>query len=112
MTNSNFWDEFFLLKPKTSVLEQELSKLRGDQLVALKPIIRSLFTHCVSILGDTATKSYHIKICNAFEVCDRLIVMSLYPFPFNVGLSSWILHLDNDSAGRWSCEVDQNRVWL
>ncbi|ODM95975.1 hypothetical protein Ocin01_10702 [Orchesella cincta] len=73
LANSNFWDEFFLLKPKPSVLETELSKLRGDQLNYLKPIIRSLFTHCVSVLGETNSNSHHIKICNSFQTMVGLV---------------------------------------
>lgn len=34
--NPNFWDEFFLLKPKMSYLLSQFEKLNDDQLLKLK----------------------------------------------------------------------------
>ncbi|XP_046386239.1 armadillo-like helical domain-containing protein 3 [Ischnura elegans] len=50
--NPNFWDEFFLLKPKVSHLEGEIQKLNGEQLISLKENINTLFAQCVTRLGD------------------------------------------------------------
>ncbi|XP_049813161.1 armadillo-like helical domain-containing protein 3 [Schistocerca nitens] len=48
--NTNFWEEFFLLKPKVSHLEAEIQKLSGEQLVALKDNINTLFQKCIATL--------------------------------------------------------------
>jgi len=74
LTNSNFWEEFFLLKPKPAVLESELCKVRGDQLGFIKPMIRSLFCQCVEVLGDTNSSSHHIKVCNSVQVWFMVLI--------------------------------------
>ncbi|XP_037085704.1 armadillo-like helical domain-containing protein 3 [Pollicipes pollicipes] len=51
-SNANFWDELFLLKPKVVVLETELSRLSGEQLVALKTPLNQLFARCVAVACD------------------------------------------------------------
>ena len=34
--NCNFWEEFFLLKPKMAALEGEIGKLQADQLAGMR----------------------------------------------------------------------------
>lgn len=50
--NPLFWEEFFLLKPKLTVLEAEILKLSLDQIQAAKPNLNQLFYQCITILGD------------------------------------------------------------
>ena len=49
--NVNFWDEFFLLKPKMSALEGEINKLAADQLAGMRENLNSLFHECVAHLS-------------------------------------------------------------
>lgn len=46
--NDNFWDEFFLLKPKISYIETEIEKLSIEQLITLQDNIRLLFIKCIT----------------------------------------------------------------
>ena len=41
--NVNFWDEFFLLKPKMAALEGEIGKLQADQLAGMRENLNVLF---------------------------------------------------------------------
>ncbi|KAF7270657.1 hypothetical protein GWI33_016378 [Rhynchophorus ferrugineus] len=53
-SNTNFsWDEFFLLKPKVTSLENEIQKLSFEQLLAPKSNLNELFTHCIEVLSQT-----------------------------------------------------------
>ena len=49
--NVNFWDEFFLLKPKMAALEGEIGKLQADQLAGMRDNLNSLFHECVAHLS-------------------------------------------------------------
>ena len=49
--NSNFWEEFFLLKPKMAALEGEIGKLQADQLAGMRENLNSLFHECVAHLS-------------------------------------------------------------
>jgi len=49
--NSNYWEEFFLLKPKMAVLEGEIGKLQADQLAGMRENLNALFHECVSHLS-------------------------------------------------------------
>ena len=42
-----FWNEFFLLKPKATHLEVEMSKLTSDQFIACRPNLNRLFEECL-----------------------------------------------------------------
>ncbi len=72
--NPNFWDEFFLLKPKVAALEAELNKLNAEQLTAVKDNVHTLFAKCVAALGH----EHHMRVAHALQVTQ---------FPF---LSSFI----------------------
>ncbi|GAB6024992.1 hypothetical protein CHUAL_010085 [Chamberlinius hualienensis] len=67
--NPNFWDEFFLLKPNTSYLLTQFEKLNGDQLLALKDNINSLFYHCVKVLKE----ENHIRVANGLQTLGALV---------------------------------------
>lgn len=45
-----FWNEFFLLKPKVTLLEIEMTKLAPDQFVACRLNLNRLFEECVTNL--------------------------------------------------------------
>ncbi|KAG8230648.1 hypothetical protein J437_LFUL010665, partial [Ladona fulva] len=67
--NPNFWDEFFLLKPKVPHLEGEIQKLSGDQLISLKENINALFAQCVARLGD----EHSLRVVYALQTLCTLI---------------------------------------
>lgn len=66
-TNPEFWHEFFLLSPNVECLENEITKLSCEQLIALKANINSLFCRCTEMLdsGDLLLSS----LCYLFGVC-------------------------------------------
>lgn len=49
--NPTFWDEFFLLKPNVTNIENEIKNLSSEQLMAVKDNINVLFSQCVETLG-------------------------------------------------------------
>nr|CAG4641506.1 EOG090X027A [Eurycercus lamellatus] len=67
--NPNFWDEFFLLKPKVGVIEAELVKLSNEQLVTLKDNLNTLFSKCVSMLGH----DHHMRVAHSLQTLCALI---------------------------------------
>lgn len=50
--NPEFWHEFFLLQPNVESLENEITKLSCEQLIALKGNINSLFCRCIEMLDS------------------------------------------------------------
>lgn len=67
--NESFWDEFFLLKPKTIHLEAEVQKLAPDQLGVVKENINSLFIQCIETLGH----DHHIRVVYALQTLCTLV---------------------------------------
>ena len=61
--NVNFWEEFFLLKPKMSALEGEINKLQADQLAGMRDNLNSLFHECVGHLSH----SHQIRVVYALQ---------------------------------------------
>lgn len=59
--NPEFWHEFFLLQPNVDSLENEITKLSCEQLIALKGNINSLFCRCIEMLDSGEN---HIKWSN------------------------------------------------
>lgn len=59
-TNTEFWNEFFLLQPNVDSLEAEFSKLTSDQLIGVKDNINIVFTQCINMLESG--KQYKISI--------------------------------------------------
>lgn len=51
--NCNYWEEFFLLKPKMAVLEAEVGRLQADQLAGMRDNLNSLFHECVAHLAHS-----------------------------------------------------------
>lgn len=51
-SNPEFWHEFFLLQPNVESLENEITKLSCEQLIALKGNINSLFCRCIEMLDS------------------------------------------------------------
>lgn len=71
--NPNFWDELFLLKPKISHLEAEMQKISGDQLLAIKDNLNTLFAHCIETLGH----EHNIRVVYALQTLCA-IISSMY----------------------------------
>jgi len=55
---------FYCVMFKVSSLEAEIQKLSGEQLVALKENISTLFKHCIATLGH----EHHIRVVYALQV--------------------------------------------
>ncbi|XP_066255047.1 armadillo-like helical domain-containing protein 3 [Euwallacea similis] len=53
--NPQFWEDFFLLKPKLTILETEILKFTPEQLQSAKSNLSELFTQCVKILADNTS---------------------------------------------------------
>lgn len=64
--NPEFWHEFFLLQPNVECLENEITKLSCEQLIALKGNINSLFCRCIEML-DSGTANEKLSILMDFE---------------------------------------------
>lgn len=69
INNPNFWDEFFLLKPKVLNFESEVDRLSPDQLLKLKDNINVLFTQCVTMLSH----EHNIRIVYAMQTLCALM---------------------------------------
>nr|CAG4646860.1 EOG090X027A [Megafenestra aurita]SVE92257.1 EOG090X027A [Megafenestra aurita] len=67
--NPNFWDEFFLLKPKVGVIETELAKLNSEQLATIKENLNTLFSKCVYMLGH----EHQIRVAHSLQTLCALI---------------------------------------
>ncbi|XP_063221332.1 armadillo-like helical domain-containing protein 3 [Bacillus rossius redtenbacheri] len=67
--NPNFWDEFFLLKPKVASLEAEIQKLSADQWLSVKESINMLFRQCVATLGH----DHNIRVVYAMQTLCALV---------------------------------------
>jgi len=61
--NSNYWEEFFLLKPKMAVLEGEIGKLQADQLAGMRDNLNALFHECVAHLSH----QHQIRVVYALQ---------------------------------------------
>lgn len=61
--NVNFWDEFFLLKPKMAALEGEIGKLQADQLAGMRENLNVLFHECVAHLSH----NHQIRVVYALQ---------------------------------------------
>lgn len=62
--NPEFWHEFFLLQPNVESLENEITKLSCEQLIALKGNINSLFCRCIEMLDSGKYSDLHISFTN------------------------------------------------
>ncbi|ELU05457.1 hypothetical protein CAPTEDRAFT_224372 [Capitella teleta] len=67
--NQNFWDEFFLLRVNAQYLENEIEKLNGEQVQALKETINSMIYHSIETLKD----EHPIRAVNAMHTISALI---------------------------------------
>lgn len=74
-SNSEFWNEFFLLQPNVETLESELTKLSFDQLIALKRNINLLFSQSIELL-DSGRCCVHFHFLIVFHL--RLKLSSLF----------------------------------
>lgn len=71
--NPTFWDEFFLLKPKVSYLENEIMKLTPDQLTSLRGNLNLLFSQCI----ETLSHEHNIRVVYSMQTLCAL-VSSIY----------------------------------
>ncbi|XP_026680153.1 armadillo-like helical domain-containing protein 3 [Diaphorina citri] len=69
INNPNFWDEFFLLKPKVVNFESEVDRLSPEQLLKLKDNINVLFSQCVSMLSH----EHNIRVVYAMQTLCALM---------------------------------------
>ncbi|XP_043208627.1 armadillo-like helical domain-containing protein 3 [Amphibalanus amphitrite] len=67
--NANFWDELFLLRPRVSVLESELTRLSSEQLSALKVPLNQLFARCV----DVVREEHLLRAAHALQTLSGLV---------------------------------------
>lgn len=51
-SNTEFWQEFFLLQPNVESLESEIVRLSTDQLLSLKKNINLLFCRSIELLDS------------------------------------------------------------
>lgn len=63
VSNANFWEEFFLLKPKMAALEAEIGSLQADQLAGVRENLNSLVHECIQHLGNV----HQIKVVYALQ---------------------------------------------
>jgi len=61
--NSNYWEEFFLLKPKMAILEGEIGRLQADQLAGMRDNLNALFHECVAHLSH----QHQIRVVYALQ---------------------------------------------
>lgn len=66
-------DEFFLLQPNLSALEQELNKQTSDQLAGVKENINELFCRCVDILESSDSSAHPKRVYNCLLTLAALI---------------------------------------
>eukprot|EP00095_Tigriopus_kingsejongensis_P007666 maker-scaffold156_size297567-snap-gene-0.24 protein:Tk07666 transcript:maker-scaffold156_size297567-snap-gene-0.24-mRNA-1 annotation:"hypothetical protein L798_14922" len=64
-----FWDEFFLLRPKTHQLEADVAKLSAEQLVTARPNLNGLFRECVLNLAH----EHHIRVIYGLQTLCGLV---------------------------------------
>lgn len=67
--NAQFWDEFFLLKPKTAYIDNEIQKMSQEQLFLAKTNINLLVTNCIEALTD----SNNIRVVYALQTLCAII---------------------------------------
>lgn len=51
-SNQQFWDEFFLLRPKIVHIDNEIQKMSQDQLLLAKTNLNILVNNCIEALND------------------------------------------------------------
>lgn len=68
-SNSSFWEEFFLLKPKVSQLESEIQKIPPEQIGAVKENISTLFVQCI----ETLEHEHNIRVVYAMQTLCALV---------------------------------------
>ncbi|XP_023345372.1 UPF0668 protein C10orf76 homolog [Eurytemora carolleeae] len=67
--NINFWEEFFLLKPKMGALESEIGALQADQLSGVRENLNSLVHECITHLSNT----HQIKVVYALQTLTGVV---------------------------------------
>jgi hypothetical protein len=70
-SSPSFWAEFFLLRPKTGVLEAEVAKMSAEAIAAppVRDNLNALFEECVANLGE----EHHIKVVYALQTLCGLV---------------------------------------
>nr|CAG4640675.1 EOG090X027A [Eulimnadia texana] len=67
--NPNFWDEFFLLKPKPAFISSELLKLSAEQLATIKDIINTISIKSIAVLGH----EHHIRVAHSLQTLCAIV---------------------------------------
>lgn len=64
-TNTEFWQEFFLLQPNAESLENEIIKLSPEQLMCVKSNINLLFCQSIDMLDSGEFDYYLVRIVDS-----------------------------------------------
>jgi len=67
--NINFWEEFFLLKPKMGALESEIGNLQADQLSKIRENLNTVVHQCIAHLSN----SHQIKVVYALQTLTGVV---------------------------------------
>jgi len=67
--NQNFWEEFFLMKPKMAALEGEIGALQADQLSGVRENLNTLVHECITHLDH----SHQIKVVYALQTLTGVV---------------------------------------
>lgn len=59
-----FWNEFFLLQPNVESFDNEMTRLTGEQLIAVRGNINLIFTKCIEMLQQS---SHPKRLCNSLQ---------------------------------------------
>lgn len=95
VSNQNilFWEEFFLLKPNITTLENEILKMTPEQLQSAKQNINLLFNQCIGIL-DQCDQQHSIRTAyGLLTLC--ILLHSLFKKPVETQLD--VMELLNGS---------------
>lgn len=67
--NPTFWDEFFLLKPNVTTIENEIKNLTSEQLMSIKENVNLLFTQCI----ETLNHEHNLRFVYAMQTLCALV---------------------------------------
>nr|ALS04509.1 UPF0668 protein C10orf76-like protein [Acartia pacifica] len=67
--NINFWEEFFLLKPKMAALESEIGNLAADQLSGVRENLNTVVHQCIQHLSNV----HQIKVVYALQTLTGVV---------------------------------------
>ncbi|CAG0901319.1 unnamed protein product [Darwinula stevensoni] len=105
--NANFWDEFFLLKPKLNNIELEMSKLSVEQLMALQPRLNLLLCRC----HDTMSDDKSIRAVNAAQTFCGILKGIYAKTPLSEQVLHFVFGLETSDA-KFQSMIEQINIHL